>query len=135
MTNKKATFHWDGDLEIEIEWNIPALKRQISDSIEDKFENTTGALSRSINIREGSHTSLLVSSDKDYALIHEYGGTVPERFPKAGGVLHWMDGLMDVFARHASAFNLPAKGYVKDAFEKWVRKDLNIRWKDQHRRK
>ena len=127
----KVTSKWDSSLDIDIDWKVNTLKTYISRSIQQKFSHTTGALARSIDIRTYSQTyQLMVSSDAPYARIHEEGGTVPERYPRNAKVLRFMVGSVEVFARHAKAFKLPAKDYVEDAINKWYKK-IEVKWKGE----
>jgi HK97 gp10 family phage protein len=53
----------------------------------------------------------------NYAAIHEFGGTVPDRYPVNGKALHWMSGGQDVFAKFARGFTMPERSFLRSSLE------------------
>lgn len=86
-----------------------------------------------LNIRTGKLAGSIQSDVKDtqqeiigrvyssttatpYNRAHEYGATIPDRFPKKAKALHWMVGGKHVFAMRARGFKLPERSYLRSAF-------------------
>jgi hypothetical protein len=129
---------WTKRLDIDVVFEEEErLRGEIRNSINRNFKNTTGGLANSFDVktksgaRKGSK-GVIISSDAPHALIHEYGGTVPERFPKQAKVLRFMAGSIEVFARHARAFHLPAKGYIEEAVDNWIKNYVDVKWDDKN---
>jgi hypothetical protein len=83
----------------------------------------SGKLQESISasevLKESFQYTMRVSQDEDiapYGPAHEYGAEIPERF--GNPVMHWTtpEGI-DVFARRARAYTLPARSFMRSALE------------------
>lgn len=117
---------WNKPLDISIDWAQGQFAQQLSLSIERNFRNTTGNLFSSFTYHP-VNDGLAIYSTAPYAIIHEYGGMVPERHPVAKKALKFEIGSKEIFAKRARAFRLDAREYVKEATEKWQEK-IGVGW-------
>lgn len=121
---------WDGPVEFEPVFKTRDLKRLIAQNIEDRFENTTGKLARSIRVRQsGRGTAVTIKSNEPYALIQEFGGQVPERFPVRATAMRFEVEGATVFAKRAKSFTIRGEHYIEDAVDEWVDNVIGVKWK------
>jgi phage gpG-like protein len=93
--------------------------------VEDKLQgqvlnHVSGKLASSIMYdvtdSQTSVTGRVYSNNSvNYAAIHEFGGTVPDRYPVNAKALHWMSGGQDVFAKFARGFTMPERSFMRSS--------------------
>ena len=93
--------------------------------VEDKLQgqvlnHVTGKLASSIMYDvTDSATSVkgrvYSNNSVNYAAIHEFGGTVPDRYPVNAKALHWVSGGKDVFAAFARGFTMPERSFLRSS--------------------
>jgi HK97 gp10 family phage protein len=85
---------------------------------ENAKSNCSGKLADSITTTIADDgMSASISADSPYAAFVEYGASIPEIQTENAKVLHWVEDGKDVFARSASAHEIPAKPFLNPAFE------------------
>lgn len=84
------------------------------------LRKVTGALQGSIHSESydtGEKIVGRVFSDKsvNYAAIHEFGGTIPDRYPVRAKALSWMAGGQRIFAMKAKGFQMPERSFLRSS--------------------
>ena len=124
----KVVARWDGPVDYAVGWKLDKLRNLLSESIDKNFANATGRLAESFTIRVVDRFSIAIASSHPGAAAQEYGANIPERFPVNASVMRFQVGGDEVYARRAKAFKLPAKRYIQEAVDDWVKHFLGVKW-------
>jgi phage gpG-like protein len=93
--------------------------------VEDKLQGQvlnriTGKLASSIQHNVTDNGSSIIgrvysNNSVKYAAIHEFGGSIPDRYPVNAKAMHWQVGGRDVFAKFAKGFTLPSRSFLRSS--------------------
>lgn len=120
---------WDGPLEFEPIFHTRDLKKIILRNIADRFERTSGRLARSMKVRQfGKGKGVKIKSDEPYALIQEFGGQIPVRFPVNAKAMRFEINGAVIFAMRAMGFTIRGESYIEDAVDEWVQDVIGVKW-------
>lgn len=84
------------------------------------LQHRTGHLQQSIHnevTQDGSTTigRVFSAGPLPYAAIHEFGGSIPDRYPVNAQALHFYIGGREVFAKFARGFTMPERSYLRSS--------------------
>jgi phage gpG-like protein len=104
---------------------LTILEAQIKQNIRTTFTMRTGTLLNSVQkdmvVNGNEITGTVGPENVPYAAIHEYGGTIPERFvaPRHKLALKWTVGNKTFFSKGHTipSFEMPKRPYVAPAIE------------------
>jgi len=107
---------------------LSLIETQIKQNIRTTFTNRSGTLFNSIQkdikIDGNVVTGSVGPEGVPYAAIHEFGGTIPERFvaPRNKLALKFSSGGKTFFSKGHTipSFDMPARPYIQPAVDKWI---------------
>jgi len=102
--------------------NLTAAGQARAENRTPLFTGNPAGLLNSINWRALGHDALAVGSDKIYAAIQQFGGTVhlPDIYPQVKQALMWPGALHPVKMARAHDVTLPARPYLMIQDEDWL---------------